>query len=36
MSAKDIWELKPDYKESMDIRGEPTKYVLVVPTSGNY
>ena len=25
MSAKDIWQLKPDYKESMDIRGEPTK-----------
>jgi hypothetical protein len=25
MSAKDIWELKPDYKEAMDIRGEPTK-----------
>jgi len=25
MSAKDIWELTPDYKESMDIRGEPTK-----------
>ena len=25
MSANDIWELTPDYKESMDIRGEPTK-----------
>lgn len=25
MSVKDIWDLKPDYTEAMDIRGEPTK-----------
>jgi hypothetical protein len=25
MNPKEIWELKPDYKQSMDIRGEPTK-----------
>lgn len=25
MSDKDIWDIKPDYKSAMDIRGEPTK-----------
>lgn len=25
MSPIDIWELKPNYKSAMDIRGEPTK-----------
>lgn len=25
MSVKDVWDLKPDYTNAMDIRGEPTK-----------
>jgi hypothetical protein len=25
MTLKDIWNIKPDYKSAMDIRGKPTK-----------